>query len=967
MRITYCFFVMGLFAITLSLGTGIMRAQDNPNLDTPPFQQNLGPIPSPRGINVITTPDGYDNFDLGITGAEPHISMNQLNPLWTFAAFNTNSAFRSTNGTSWIASSPNFGVTARGDPLTAYDSLGNVYYETMYGASIVGCKIIRSTDNGATWSAPVTSVAGNDKNWLACDQTMGPYANYVYTCMTPGRFARSTDFGATWTNTFTASTQTFPGMMVAVGPNVVGGNNISGGCVYVVTHSGSNAAGVYTFYNSTDGGVTFTQKSTNQFSNLIGTEVSGRSTVAAMRCRPYPMIAADNSFGPNRGRFYLVYASNNPAGNGNKSDIFLRSSTDQGTTWSAPVVVNDDPSSQNNFQFHPAIWCDKETGRLYIKFYDTRRVATSDSMDVYATYTDDGGVTFAPNQRLTNRTFKINFNNAAAPAYKGDYDAITSNRHTSMAVWTDFRNNGYLGMTSYFPDYAMLASAARDTLKFTDSTTVTVKVPSVKLYTRSVKFSATVSPAAPFVLTWQGRDSLTSYPDSVTLKIKTNNVPEGNYTITVTGQGPNETPVHVRNIAMRVQYIPNTVRVTQPNGGEIWVQGQTKQIKWTKTGDVTNLRIEYSTNNGSTWTTINASVPAATGSLNWTVPVTPSTQGRVRIAWVDSLTAITDQSDAAFTISGPTALIATTPDSLRAVLQYGNNTTFDTLRISNSGTVTLTWSTTGTSWANGFPAAGTVPADSTRPAPVRFNANGLLGGMYWGNLSVASNDAFHSPTTIPMRLTVVGIVQIVVTPRDTLNFGAVRLGRTDTLTVRVRNSGTDTLRGTTNVNPPGRFSTITPNIKLAPNDSTVVRVIFTPLDSTSSYSSTLRILNNDPDPADDTVFVALRGRGTGLTSVQISSLDIIPDRFSLEQNYPNPFNPSTTIRFGIPSGVSTDEATMLKVFDVVGREVATLLNEKLSAGSYTVKFETGGLASGIYFYRLTAGKFIETKKMSLLK
>ena len=142
---------------------------------------------------------------------------------------------------------------------------------------------------------------------------MGPYANYVYTTMTAGsgrgNFARSTDFGATWTTTFSPTTQVLPGMMVAVGPDVLGGNNVSGGCVYVVTHSGTNAAGIYTFYVSTDGGVTFTQKSSNQFSNLIGTELSGRSTVQGMRVRPYPMIASDNSFGPNRGRLYLVYAS----------------------------------------------------------------------------------------------------------------------------------------------------------------------------------------------------------------------------------------------------------------------------------------------------------------------------------------------------------------------------------------------------------------------------------------------------------------------------------------------------------------------------------------------------------------------------------------------------------------------------------------------------------------------------------
>jgi hypothetical protein len=130
--------------------------------------------------------------------------------------------------------------------------------------------------------------------------------------MTPGNFARSTNFGASFTTTKTFSGQTLPGMMVAVGPNVWNGNNISGGCVYVVTHGGTNSAGIYTFHVSTDGGLTFTQKSQQMYSGVIGTEIGGRSTVNGMRTRPYPMIAADNSWGPNRGRLYLVYATNDP-------------------------------------------------------------------------------------------------------------------------------------------------------------------------------------------------------------------------------------------------------------------------------------------------------------------------------------------------------------------------------------------------------------------------------------------------------------------------------------------------------------------------------------------------------------------------------------------------------------------------------------------------------------------------------
>lgn len=91
----------------------------------------------------------------------------------------------------------------------------------------------------------------------------------------------------------------------------------------------------------------------------------------------------------------------------------------------------------------------------------------------------------------------------------------------------------------------------------------------------------------------------------------------------------------------------------------------------------------------------------------------------------------------------------------------------------------------------------------------------------------------------------------------------------------------------------------------------------------------------------------------------------LPDHFELSQNYPNPFNPTTTIRFSIPVG--TYGHTSLRVYDVLGREVRTLVNENLQAGSYETTFDGSGLASGVYFYRLQAGEFVSTKKLLLLK
>jgi len=94
----------------------------------------------------------------------------------------------------------------------------------------------------------------------------------------------------------------------------------------------------------------------------------------------------------------------------------------------------------------------------------------------------------------------------------------------------------------------------------------------------------------------------------------------------------------------------------------------------------------------------------------------------------------------------------------------------------------------------------------------------------------------------------------------------------------------------------------------------------------------------------------------------------LPTVFSLEQNYPNPFNPSTTIKYSIPTDVRGEmQEVSLMVYDVLGKEVATLVNTKQSAGSYEVEFNASKLTSGVYFYRLTSGSFVEVKKMMMIK
>jgi hypothetical protein len=95
-----------------------------------------------------------------------------------------------------------------------------------------------------------------------------------------------------------------------------------------------------------------------------------------------------------------------------------------------------------------------------------------------------------------------------------------------------------------------------------------------------------------------------------------------------------------------------------------------------------------------------------------------------------------------------------------------------------------------------------------------------------------------------------------------------------------------------------------------------------------------------------------------------------PDKFYLSQNYPNPFNPTTKIKFTVsdlPAGRQGLRFTTLKIYDVLGKEITTLVNEEKPAGSYEVDFYGTGLPSGIYFYQLKTDSYIKTKKMMLMK
>jgi hypothetical protein len=124
------------------------------------------------------------------------------------------------------------------------------------------------------------------------------------------------------------------------------------------------------------------------------------------------------------------------------------------------------------------------------------------------------------------------------------------------------------------------------------------------------------------------------------------------------------------------------------------------------------------------------------------------------------------------------------------------------------------------------------------------------------------------------------------------------------------------------------------------------------------------LIRTDPEPGNiySLTGAFLGGREYGIV-LSVIDPHLLPNNIQLNQNFPNPFNPSTTFSFSLPS----KSFVTLKIFNLLGREVATVVSEEVAVGSYSRIWNASGMPSGVYFYRLQAGTYTETKHMLLLK
>ena len=380
--------------------------------------------------------------------AESFVNVNPTNTNNLVATSNnpgTASIFRAYStdaGATWTRGTIATGVACC-DGQAAWDTFGNLFL-VYINNSVDQINVIVSTDGGATFSAPLTvgtgsidqpSIAvGNGSVWVDWNQNGSMVA----------RGAPVTGLGVfgpfNAQQAIPSATGSFGGIAVGPGPN--------GGKVIVTYQNPTGGQGPATIFANVDAdglgaggfGARITVSSTN---------VGGFDFIPAQNGRSIDAEAGvvwDATGGPFNNRIYLVYTDETVNEN-NDTDIMMRTSTDDGATWSPPVRVNDDATT--NSQFLPYVALDPTTGTVAVGFHDCRNdngvpgpggtnMIPNDDAEYFGTFSTDGGATWAPNRRLSG-----GFSNAADAANGidfGDYVGLSALAGKLYAMWADNAN-----------------------------------------------------------------------------------------------------------------------------------------------------------------------------------------------------------------------------------------------------------------------------------------------------------------------------------------------------------------------------------------------------------------------------------------------------------------------------------------------------------------------------------------------
>ena len=305
----------------------------------------------------------------------------------------------------------------RSDPVLATDANGTFYYMGISNSSTFSCDLLRSGDGGATWQR-LGFAFGGDKEWMTIDTTSGPGRGNIYEIWSPyynytnsvnKMFTRSTDGGYTWLDPIAVPQHPYWGAL-DVGP---------GGELYSVGTDGLNFW-VNRSTNAQNPSVT------PSFDLTVKVTLGGPMLDSLVGINPEGLlgqawIAADRSSGPTRGNVYVLCSVTNDPGNW--ANVMFSRSTDGGRTWSAAQRLNDDSATQHACHWFGTLSV-APNGRVDACWYDTRHSTNNSLSELYYSWSDDGGLTWAPNRPLSPQ-----FNHSLGypqQAKIGDYIAMVS-------------------------------------------------------------------------------------------------------------------------------------------------------------------------------------------------------------------------------------------------------------------------------------------------------------------------------------------------------------------------------------------------------------------------------------------------------------------------------------------------------------------------------------------------------------
>jgi hypothetical protein len=309
-----------------------------------------------------------------------------------------------------------------------------------------------------------------------------------------------------------------------------------------------------------------------------------------------------------------------------------------------------------------------------------------------------------------------------------------------------------------------------------------------------------------------------------------------------------------------------------------------------------------------------------------------------------------DTSDGVFSIT--VANFASNPNSIAFGAVGINRVRQETIQITNAGTAPLVISSATTNTANFIAArtSFTIPVGATDTLGVNFRPTAVQ--SYMDTLRLGTN-APLGVARIPLSGS--GILAAAVTVTAPNGGEQWRSGTVQN--IRWNSTLVDQLNLQFRILPTVAWRTIAVNVPAAAGQYAWT------IPSYPAQEALVRVISS----SDATVIDESDNPFTILSATDVVQEQGIPTAFELAQNYPNPFNPSTKIKYGIPK----ESRVKLTVFDGLGQEIAVLVDEAQAAGRFSVEFSPAStkreMSSGIYYYRIEAGDFVQTKKLILLK